>query len=49
MSFLLGLFAGSALTILFVAMTSVGEYEKKLEDEEQARWISERRKKNEQI
>lgn len=49
MIFLLGLFAGSALTILFVAMTSVGEHEKRLEDEEQARWISERRKKNEQI
>lgn len=45
MSFLCGLFAGSTLTILFVAMTSVGNYEKKLEDEEQARWISERRKK----
>lgn len=45
MSFLCGLFAGSALTILFVAMTSVGEDEKKLEDEEQARWISERRNK----
>ena len=49
MSFLCGLFAGSALTILFVAMTSVEEHEKILEDEEQARWISERRKKNEQI
>lgn len=45
MSFLLGLFAGSTLTILFVAMTNVGNYEKKLEDEEQARWIDERRKK----
>ena len=45
MIFSLGLFAGSALTILFVAITSVGDYEKKLEDEEQARWISERRNK----
>lgn len=45
MSFLCGLFAGSALTILFVAIMSVGEHEKKLEDEEQAQWISERRNK----
>lgn len=45
MSFLAGLFVGSSLTILFVAMTSVGNYEKKLEDEEQARWIDERRNK----
>lgn len=34
MSFLCGLFAGSALTILFVAITSVGDCEKKMEDEE---------------
>lgn len=45
MVFLAGLFIGSALTTLLVAMCAVGEYEKKLEDEEQARWISERRNK----
>lgn len=46
MSFLCGLFAGSSLTILFVAMTSVGNYEKKLEDEEQKEWINGFREKS---
>ena len=45
MSFLAGLFVGGALMILFVAMMHVGEDEKKLEDKEQAQWISERRNK----
>ena len=46
MSFLLGLFAGSALTILFVAMMSVGEHEKKLEDKEQEEWLNGFREKS---
>lgn len=45
MSFLCGLFAGSALTILFVAMMHVGADEKKLEDKEQEEWLRERRNK----
>lgn len=44
MSFLCGLFVGSALTILFVALMHVGEDEKKLEDREQEEWLRERRK-----
>ena len=44
MSFLCGLFVGSASTILFVAMCNVGADEKKLEDKEQEEWLRERRK-----
>lgn len=48
MSFLLGLFIGSALTTLLVAMCAVGADEKKLEDKEQEEWLRER-SKNEEI
>lgn len=46
MIFLLGLFAGSASTILFVALMHVGEDEKKLEDKEQEEWINGFREKS---
>lgn len=45
MSFLCGLFVGSASTILFVAMMHVGADEKKLEDKEQEEWLREMRKR----
>lgn len=45
MSFLAGLFVGSALTILFVAMMHVGADEKKIEDKEQEEFLRERRKR----
>ena len=46
MSFLCGLFVGSASTILFVAMMHVGADEKKLEDKEQEEWLNGFREKS---
>lgn len=46
MSFLCGLFVGSVLTILFVALMHVGEDEKKLEDKEQEEWLNGFREKS---